>query len=448
MLTSNMYIFGLIGFLALTLLAIKISKNPFWGLTALVFFLPFERIPTIEVADFTLKINHIIGLLLILFWVLDLAFSHKKIKSAGIGGVLLFFILALFLSFANTKLPARSIIYFLLDTFAVLIFFATSQLIDSKEKLTQIQTALFWGAGIALGFGFFQFIGDMIGLPLSVTGLDPGYSKMVFGFPRIQAFSREPLYFGNYLLLVLGFVMANIGLKSSALKPRALFPLLAILIVSMILTMSRGALLGLVFFFLVWCFLNMKKIITPKIITHSSVLLIIFAIGFGLLFSFLGKDLKDTFIGHISVADLSFGESTQGRLLAYEKAISAFKTAPIIGIGIGNYGAFTAGFDLDSPDIKNIVNNEYIELLAENGIVGLAGFLVFIIYIFWRSALAIRITQDDGLKNYLVALSIALMAILLQYNFFSTLSILHIWVAMGVVVGAQNIAFANSKLQC
>ncbi|PIV25604.1 hypothetical protein COS38_00795, partial [Candidatus Berkelbacteria bacterium CG03_land_8_20_14_0_80_40_36] len=326
--------------------------------------------------------------------------------------------------------------------------FATSQLIDSKEKLTQIQTALFWGAGIALGFGFFQFIGDMIGLPLSVTGLDPGYSKMVFGFPRIQAFSREPLYFGNYLLLVLGFVMANIGLKSSAPKPRALFPLLAILIVSMILTMSRGALLGLVFFFLVWCFLNIKKIITPKIITHSSALLIIFAIGFGLLFSFLGKDLKDIFIGHISVADLSFGESTQGRLLAYEKAISAFKTAPIIGIGIGNYGAFTAGFDLDSPDIKNIVNNEYIELLAENGIVGLTGFLILILYIFWRSALALRITQDDELKNYLVVLSIALMAILLQYNFFSTLSILHIWVAMGVVVGAQNIALANSKLKC
>ena len=320
MLTSNMYIFGLIGFLVLTLLAIKISKNPFWGLTALVFFLPFERIPTIEVADFTLKINHIIGLLLIIFWILDLVFNHKKIKSAGLGSLLLFFILALFLSFTNTKLPVRSIIYFLLDIFIVLIFFATSQLIDSKEKLTQIQTALFWGAGIALGFGFFQFIGDMIGLPLSITGLDPGYSKMVFGFPRIQAFSREPLYFGNYLLLVLGFVMANIGLKSSAPKPRALFPLLAILIVSMILTMSRGALLGLVFFFLVWCFLNIKKIITPKIITHSSALLIIFAIGFGLLFSFLGKDLKDIFIGHISVADLSFGESTQGRLLAYPQA--------------------------------------------------------------------------------------------------------------------------------
>lgn len=444
MFTISAIIIGLIGLGVGALLAIKISQNPFWGLMAIIFFLPFERIPTIEVADFTLKINHILGFLLIIFWILDWAFSHKKIKGAGIGGVLLFFFLTLTLSFINTKMPARSAIYLLLDIFAMLIFFIASQLIDSKEKLHRVQTALFWGAGLAIGFGFFQFIGDMIGLPLAITGLDPGYSKIVFGFPRIQAFSREPLYFGNYLLLVLGFLLANIGQASSRKKPRAFFWLLTALIATIILTASRGALLGLAFFLLAWLFVK-KKIITPKTITYLSALLVIFALGFGLIFSLLGKELKDVFVGHISLADLSFGESTQGRLFAYERAISAFKTAPLVGIGIGNYGAFTANYDLQSPDIKNIVNNEYIELLAENGIAGLAGFLMLIIYVFWRSALAIKVAKDDELKNYLIALSLALAAILLQYNFFSTLSVLHIWVAMGVLVGVQNIAFANSN---
>lgn len=437
------FIWGFLVSLAiLVLLLIKFSQDLFGGLLAMVFFLPFERIPTLEVASFTLKINHLLGALLIIFWLLALAFKKQKIQPIGVGIPVLLFIMALTLSLLNSQLPIRSVTFLVLDIFVILIFFIFTQLIDNKTKLLKVQNVLLITLGISIIFSFYQFTGDMLGLPLLLTGLDMGYSKAVFGFPRVQAFAREPLYLGNLLLLGIGFCAA---ILSNNKLFRYFYLFLVLLVLTIILTVSRGAILGLLIFLILWFLIQAKTILTLKNITYFFLTLITGITILGIIFSYLGKNLSQTFIGHLSISDLSFGESTQGRLLAFQKAADAWKTSPWIGIGLGNYGAFTANYDSSAPEIQNIVNNQYLELLAESGIVGLATFLILLICIFWRSCLAIKTCQDKQLKNYLVALNLALAAILIQYNFFSTLSILHIWVTMGIVVATQNMALKSQK---
>lgn len=425
-------VFGITG-----LLAVKFSKNIFWGLLALIFFLPFERIPTLELNGFTLKINHLIGILLIVFFVLELAFKKRRVAPTGTGVLVGLLIFSFSLSFLESQLSLRSLIFFGLDLFVMLIFLITSQLIDSKEKLQKVQKVILITLGVSLLFAFFQFIGDMVGLPAVVTGLDPGYTKAVFGFPRMQGFSREPLYLGNLLLLGAGFCAAS-WLNKKEFRYFYVFGLA--LLAGILMTMSRGAILGLMFFGLMLFIVRWRSFITAKNITYFSLLALSGAIALGVGFSILGQDLWQKFSGHIAIADLTFGESTQGRLMAYSKALDAWRESPYVGIGLGNYGAFTADYNWDSPKVADIVNNEYLELLAESGIIGLAAFQVFLIYIFWRSWLAYRTARDAEIKNYLLALSLAMIAILFQYNFFSTFSILHIWVGLGILVAVQNMA--------
>jgi O-antigen ligase len=424
------------------LLLLKFSRDIFWGLLAVVFFLPFERIPTLEIADFTLKVNHILGTLLIIFWLLALAFGKRKVRPTGLGIPLLLLIFTLSLSLFNSQLPVRSLVFLLLNIFVILIFFIFTQLIDNKTKLLRVQKILLITITISIVFGLYQFVGDMVGLPLTLTGLDKGYSRAVFGFPRIQAFAKEPLYLGNLLLLGVGFCAA---IFTSQKHFRFFYPFLILLILTIILTVSRGAIVALSIFLILWLFAQAKKALTPKTISYISLTLLVGLIALTMVFSFLGKDLRQVFVGHLSVSDLSFGESTQGRLIAFRKATDAWRTSPWIGIGLGNYGAFIVNYDLTAPEIKDIVNNQYLELLAETGILGLSSFLVLLVYLFWRSWLAIKVCQDEELKSYLIALTLALLAILVQYNFFSTLSILHIWVAMGIVVAVQNIALQTKS---
>jgi hypothetical protein len=54
-------------------------------------------------------------------------------------------------------------------------------------------------------------------------------------------------------------------------------------------------------------------------------------------------------------------------------------------------------------------------------------------------------TKNKFLKTALIGLFVAFIGILSQYNFFSTLYIMYIWVAMGILVATQNLIIGNKK---
>ena len=88
-----------------------------------------------------------------------------------------------------------------------------------------------------------------------------------------------------------------------------------------------------------------------------------------------------------------------------------------------------------------IVNNEFIEILAENGILGLFFFCLFILFLIVRSIKAIIITKDEYLRAILVGLLGAFIGVLVQYQTFSTLYIMHVWFLIGLMIAVQNMIF-------
>jgi len=423
-----------------------IIRRPELGWFLIVFFLPFERVPTVNFAGVDIKINTVLGFITLFAWVLALMFNPRKYKVApnALAIPLSIFVLTLVLSLTQAVAfwRALEVLAFILFTLALAIL--AVNMVNSKEALNKTLVVLLASSLLVGLFGLFQFAGDVVGLPPSLTLLKEGYTKAVFGFPRIQAFSMEPLYLANYLLIPLFVGLAFFFNRTGPLKRWPLIGLLSLLLINFVLTVSRGGYLGFVGALAVLALFLFRKVFTWKNIVFA--VLVGGVVGYGVAFALSKGDYKATneFIGHVFLADLNQGESIQGRLKTYARSLQAYHESPILGIGIGNYGPWNKFYPPETPPTGwDIVNNQYLETLAETGIVGLSAFGLVILVLLLRSLIAFKYATDKYLKTVLIGLTAALVGILIQYNFMSTLYIIHFWVLIGLLIGVQNIILKN-----
>ena len=120
---------------------------------------------------------------------------------------------------------------------------------------------------------------------------------------------------------------------------------------------------------------------------------------------------------------------------------NAFWVAPWLGFGPGNFGAHMTNTYVGAPhDGWGIVNNEYLEILVEVGLLGFTAFLVAIIIWLCRMQKAmIQAANQPLLHNLLIGSSGMLFGLALQYMTFSTLYIMHIWYGLGLGLAMSNL---------
>jgi len=318
-------------------------------------------------------------------------------------------------------------------------------MIPNIDLLRKVVLVLFISSFFVGIFGLFQFGGDIVGLPQSITLLKEGYTSVIFGFPRIQAFSMEPLYYANYLLIPISLGLAYFFGKVKILKSWMLIGFLVLLLFNFVLTVSRGGYLGLVATLLVFIIVYFKKIFTWR---NLAIIVVLILVYFGVNFALSKSQVRayQNFMSHITLKDISLSdESTLGRLKSYEQALTIFKKNLTWGVGIGNFGPAKWGYPLQPPPTGwDIVNNEYLEIAVEAGIMGILAFASIIVVLIIRSFIALRVAHEPFLRATLIGLLAAFIGVLVQYNFFSTLYIIHIWVLIGLLVGVQNLVFKKN----
>ncbi len=461
---------AVIGLAIALLLAWRLSKDPSFGVILIGFFLPFERIPSLDLGGFTFKINHIVGIFTFVFWLLAVIYNRRKVAPNPLTIPLLLLFFCFLLSGLGAGNQFRAVTVYVSMLLMVVIYLAALNGLTSKRVVSLVVGAIFVSATLMALIGIYQFFGDLAGLPTSLTGLDPGYTKAVFGFPRIHAFSKEPLYYANYLFIPLGLSLALFfsgkarKSKVETIKPTDslwskmvsriegpwLLPLILLLFVNFLLTLSRGAYIALVPFALVFVIFYARKIFTLRNIILGLLTLTISVTAAYKIIDSVSPDAIDNFLAHAELQDLfvtKTGESAFGRLEAFSQAIAAWQSSPLLGIGPGNFGPYVAYYPILTPPTGwLIVNNEYLELLAETGILGTACFGLILVMVFIRSIIAYRKTNDDYLKAILVGLMAAFAGIFTQYNFFSTLYIIQIWVLFAFLIGVQNIVLRPKAL--
>lgn len=282
----------------------------------------------------------------------------------------------------------------------------------------------------------------------------------LFGFPRANLFSIEPQFLGSILLIPFLMIVnqllkkPNIGI---AIK-------LAIVMIGLIATLSRGALFATGISAVILIALRgalKSKLIAIIVICGASIIGLIGQAGLAATNPLLKTSFKETIarsVNQISLGKIkmfrqesieergsapitspssSFSdqplyagyvkESTNIRVNLANTALRAYADQPtikkIFGTGLGSAGREMAK-QTGSNYYKEIVQNQYIEILLERGLMGL-GLLITLITMligrFYKNPMALAI----------------MVGVIIQYMFFSGLpNALHVYIALIMLYGA------------
>lgn len=387
------------------------------SLLALLFFLflPFERLLTLEIFGLTAKISFVILMVLVLWFLVKRPGPKLALEDKVLLGFAALSYLSVFWSIDQLRTFIIATIF--LATF--MGFIALRRLLDERTVAIIKSIIIYWGFALSL-FAIWQYLADLYNIS-SHTFLRPQYTKMIFGFPRPQGTFLEPLYFADFLFLPIFLTFEKI---IQAKKPLwFLYFNSFLLILVLVLTLSRGAYIAFVFSAIVFAILiglkfkqHLKKLALIAGITLFGALA-----GILLIYLTTSKDNFRLFIAHAGVADVSTGESTLDRMTFSSLAWNNFLRSPW-GIGAGAFGALPEFYQKLSAGNYQTVGNLYLEVLVEEGIVGLILFLTFLFLTLrhlWKNIVVHKLES-------LIYLAIFL-AIFVQAISFSALYIIPIW---------------------
>ncbi len=314
-----------------------------------------------------------------------------------------------------------------------------------EHELKLFERFVLWMTVIVVAFGYYQFIGDILGLSESWTFLSPKYnSTAAFPFARVQSFALEPLYNAHYLFLPISILLVRFwrAKKASISEQLLLIATLGVLL----LTLSRGALLGLLVCGIV-LFAGTRSWRALGYLARN--VGIAFAITLALL-SLSGVTAADRIANAQSkftavdaytshAIDLNEG-SARTRYDLWPDTIRAFLGDPTTGVGPGNLPLKltdgTPTTTLAEAGMMPAVNNDYLAWLSELGLLGVALALPLIWLILramWISTIRARL--DHPSAPYALALS----SMALQANSFHSLLLLGTWVVIGLLIAGMRL---------
>jgi len=269
-----------------------------------------------------------------------------------------------------------------------------------------------------------------------------------FGFARATGFTIEPQFFGSLLLAPI-LILCHLRFKGrSGLKSDVL---IGFFVTTLFLTLSRGAIYAFALGLLVLIALNFrqwKKTLCTVGLTLAGLAITLTLQG---VLAQANPHFNETFVGATTktIHQLSLGtidlrpqgttpvvnseapahdgyieESTGIRLSLSQLALGAWSsstTTALFGAGVGGAGMAMNSAYPDQIGVKEIVQNEYMEILLELGLVGFLFFAGILFGLFY-------VTRQH---KWLWAVIVAFLA---QWFFFSGYpNALHIYLILAVV---------------
>ena len=323
-------------------------------------------------------------------------------------------------------------------------------------------------------FAGWQLLADAIGVSEVWSLLPAMYSGDVFGVARPTGFALEPQFLAN--LFIIPIVYISWRLLGQAKASWIYIGLLALCVLVQCLTLSRGGLLAAAVGVLIICTLEYKHFANYWRIIVAGIIGSILAVSsVALLASIRNDDISSSESVSRVVSQLSLGvidlpieqdvrqgtteekpvvnttaqsrttsdngyvaSSTDSRVEMQQQALALWQNSPftlLLGVGVGGFGAALHDSQPNMP-VETVVNNFYLELLAETGLIGMLLFALFIVLLLYRLA--------AGRHTALLAICIAL---LIQWNFFSgTANAVHIWIIFGLAATTALSAKSGRRL--
>ncbi len=278
--------------------------------------------------------------------------------------------------------------------------------------------------------------------PSILSGSEQLYLGNVFrDVPRLRGTVCEPLYLGNFLLLIIPWVFVSEG---SDRKRIGLGLLLGALLLG---TWSRGAWLGLMvqagtaallLVFNRWG--NTDSGTGLKVPRSSRIGWVVGAVAalFVVAAMVLGRDALLFPLQRLAQTFSRQDWSNLTRLYAMDAAWQAFLLSPLIGVGWGQFAwhfpVLADPMGLHSQFDWPMVNNFPLQILCETGAFGFFIFLGAVVGL-GRSTLH-QVRTYTRRHHMVIPAAVAVVGVWAQLLTFSQYNLPHIWVAIGLLLAA------------
>ncbi len=279
--------------------------------------------------------------------------------------------------------------FFLRHCFYMIVALITIYELD-EDAMKRLFKILLWTAWIAIGYGALQFIDNTAFPPGPGKGIDPFVWRGAFS-DRVFSTYGNPNFYGDFLVIMFPIIVTQ-WFKT---RRWSLIVLLALLMLSLVKTGTKGAWLG---FAMVCVAFGAVAMIFFSEQTKPYRLKVLGVLG-GLALAFVGYTAKDL---TSRVVSINF------RLFTWEATWEMIRTNPFMGSGVGSFPPLYPAFR--RPPIFHIegkhntetdhAENEYLEQLFDNGILGFGIFLWLIYSTFVVGFRSLgQLTATESLKD-------------------------------------------------
>lgn len=274
-------------------------------------------------------------------------------------------------------------------------------------------------------------------LKASCLGISIGILCLIYqgvsGDGRAAGFFGHPMTFAGYLcmylpLFLLGYFGNLFGVKYKYVSGIMFLAGLA----ALIFNGTRGAWLAVVItsgiLLLYYMFRSKRNFIVG---------IVLISVCSGILVN------NSAFMHRMSTITNNKYQSNSERLLMWNSAWNMFKDHPVFGVGLGqykdNYQQKYISPKAKEPNLEHAHNN-FMQMLAENGIVGFLGFMAMFTYIIWHNFRKFLTSKNI----YSIAICAVTITLLLQgfteFNFGNSAVVKAYWLILGcLVVLAENV---------
>jgi len=297
------------------------------------------------------------------------------------------FILLILVSFINVINASE----FFIEFFRTVNFFLALVIFMTLSKKTSINYIVYLVV-------FFCLI-DVLGL----------FAQSIQNLPAI-GFTANKNIAAFSLAIKLNYVFYLINRNQSILLRFFLFSIYGLGIFSLLSINSKGGILISIISLIYYLFFSLIKLKSNKDLFINTSLIILLTIIINLTGG-LGKNTISTIQN--STTSFNLEQGNQDRLAYYSQVLSSFKENPLTGVGHGNWKLASIKFDgnrMRDYIVQYYTHNDFLQVLAEVGLLGLIFYILFFGTIFKK--LFLNIFNSIQSNNIFLFLGMAFLTYL------------------------------------
>jgi O-antigen ligase len=251
-------------------------------------------------------------------------------------------------------------------------YLAANLLLDLKRQRVVLWSLVGVAALVAL-YGVYQYIIKVPIPPQWVDQAELGVRTRVFSF------IGSPNILGSYLVLTIPIAVALFQ-TTKAIRPRIILSgCLLLMLACLVFTFSRGAWLAFAVAAIIYALLQDRRILILLLAGAIMLPVLSPSVAGRIEYAFSSQYLQSSAKG--------------GRVVRWQMALDRLATHPLVGVGLGRFGGATAArFDVPG---NYYVDNYFMKLTVEMGLIGLAAFIWLLLNVLRLLAGLIRKTARD-----------------------------------------------------